>query len=220
MAGEDMGFVSMPWAFRGSNAPAPSQRARALERPLPGPILVRQEGGVAERALTLARAAGEVAAETLWPSRCAVCGALGQVLCEECRKGLPYIDQWRSCPRCGAPFGMHQCTECNTFSLRGLGREKVPYAGCVSAVAFDGASARIVRLRKDAGDRALARPMAFAIACAVPPGWLSGLQVTYVPSTKQALRKRGFCHARELAEEVAELLGIPCATLLSVPRSS
>ena len=162
----------------------------------------------------LALAAGEVAAETLWPSRCAVCGALGPALCEACRRALPYLDLWRACPRCGAPFGMHQCTECNTYSLRSLGVDALAFDGCVSACAFDERTARIVRLHKDAGERSLARPMAYAIACAVPPAWVAGAQVAFVPSTRRAVRERGFCHGSELATEVAGLLGLACADLL------
>ena len=164
-----------------------------------------------------ARAASEVAAETLWPTRCAACGSLGNVLCESCRADLPYIDQWKACPVCGAPFGLLQCTECNTYSLKEHGRSHVPYTQCVSAVLFAGSSPAIARTRKDGGERRLAGPMAYAIACAIPPSWVTpGSIVTFVPSTRRAARERGFCHAHELALEVARYLALPCEKLLRV----
>lgn len=49
--------------------------------------------------------AAEALAETVWPTRCAVCDAPGEPLCEHCRTALRYVDWWRACPRCGAPFG-------------------------------------------------------------------------------------------------------------------
>ncbi|MEG0324645.1 MAG: double zinc ribbon domain-containing protein, partial [Raoultibacter sp.] len=75
--------------------------------------------------------------ETLWPTRCAVCDTLGTVLCDRCRQRLPYIDYWRSCPRCGAPFGFTQCTECNPVMLTGLPDHTLPYASCRSPFSFD-----------------------------------------------------------------------------------
>lgn len=170
---------------------------------------------LAEHARAFAQVAGEVVAETLWPTRCAVCGTAGDVLCESCRSALPYLDYWRACPDCGAPFGMHQCTECNTFSLHGLGRSRLGYEGCVSAVAFADDTARIIRMRKDQGERRLARSMAFAIACAIPPAWMQDVVVSYVPSTRRALRERGFCHGRELAGAVADLLDVRLTGLLA-----
>lgn len=205
---------------------APSIRApnaRSLKAHVPkrrAPKTQQRQHSVMQKAGIYARAAGEVVAETLWPARCAVCGKLGNVLCESCRSALPYIDQWRACPRCGAPYGMYQCTECNTFNLQSLNRQHLAFAGCVSAVAFTAETARIARTRKDLGDRGLALPMAFAIACAVPPAWMESLQVTYVPSTQRALRERGFCHGKDLAEEVARLLHLPCRGLLAVRKTT
>lgn len=178
------------------------------------------DAGWKNRCRTLLHDAGEVVGETLWPSRCALCGKLGMSLCQRCQEALPYLDLWRACPRCGAPFGMHQCCECNSYSLRTLGRSRLPYAGCVSAVAFGKESARIVRMRKDHGARDLAHPMGFCIACAVPPAWLTGAIVTYVPSTVRARRRRGFCHAAELAEATAGFLRLQVRSLLSVGKAS
>ena len=116
-----------------------------------------------------ALAAAVCLAETVWPTRCVICERLGSVLCERCRRALPYIDQWMACPRCGAPYGMRQCTECNRLSLRDTGFDDLPFEAGVSAAVFSSAVARIVRTHKDGGERRLARDMAYAMACAIPP---------------------------------------------------
>jgi predicted amidophosphoribosyltransferase len=167
-----------------------------------------------------AHAAGQVMLETLWPTRCAVCDAPGEVLCESCRRAFPFIDQWQSCPLCGAPYGSMQCTECNPFSLRDTGWSRFPFSCCVSAVSFTDATARIVRLHKDAGERRLAACMAYSIACAIPPGWIvDGSVVSFVPASETARRRRGFDHAQSIAFETAAYVGLPCEKLLTAPRS-
>ena len=57
--------------------------------------------------------------------------------------------------------------------MEGTGFAKPPFEGCVSAVLFDDAAARIVRLNKDAGERRLADWMAYYIASALPPEWVT-----------------------------------------------
>ncbi|MEO2484083.1 double zinc ribbon domain-containing protein, partial [Eggerthella lenta] len=96
------------------------------------------------------RGAAEAIAETLWPTRCAVCDTPGEVLCAPCSLNLSHIDWWRACPRCGAPFGRVQCSECNDVLMSVAGRDEPPFDACTSAVAFDDAAARIVRTWKDA----------------------------------------------------------------------
>ncbi|MDD6729449.1 MAG: double zinc ribbon domain-containing protein [Eggerthellaceae bacterium] len=162
---------------------------------------------------------GEIAAETFWPTRCAVCGSPGGVLCARCRRALAFIDQWRACPRCGAPWGVRECTECNALSMEGTGFARPPFDGCVSAVLFDDAAAHIVRLNKDEGERRLADWMAFFIASAMPPEWLAGSCVTYIPDSAKALLRRGYDHGRELGLATARLLELPLVDALAQPRA-
>lgn len=160
----------------------------------------------------------ETIAETVWPTRCAVCDIPGEVLCDACRLALPYVDWWRACPRCGAPFGQVQCSECNTVMLAAQGRDRPPYDGCASAVVYDDAVARIVRTWKDAGERRLAATMADRMVLFVPPVWLADNPVVVpIPATATALRRRGFDHGAELAGEVAVRLGLKTASLFARP---
>ncbi len=167
-----------------------------------------------------AHGTAEAMAETLWPTRCAVCDAPGEVLCDACRLQLSYLDWWRACPCCGAPYGRVQCSECNAVMLAAAGRDALPHNGCASAVTYDDAAARIVRTWKDAGERRLARIMANLMAPVVPPAWLAETPlVTPVPATSAARSRRGFDHGTELSQAVAECLGLQTATLLARPRS-
>ena len=166
------------------------------------------------------KAGGEALAETLWPTRCAICDTPGDVLCPPCERRLSLIDWWRACPRCGAPFGRVQCCECNEMMLEELGLEELPYDGMASAVAFDDGASTVVRTWKDAGERRLARKMARIMAPQVPPEWFwDNPLVTCVPATLAAKQRRGFDHASELADELAASLDLRRADLLARPRT-
>ena len=171
-----------------------------------------------EKATRILRFASEIAAETLWPTRCALCDMPGAVLCARCAANLAYVDWWRACRRCGAPFGLVQCDACNPVTLGRIGREGWPFAGCASAVSFDDAAGRLVRTFKDQGEQRLAANMAAAMTRTLPPGWRFDA-VTFVPATLPAFRHRGFDHAELVAREVACRLQMPCMPSLERPRT-
>ena len=166
----------------------------------------------------VARFAVEVAAETLWPTRCALCDVGGAVLCDRCARDLPFVDWWRACHRCGAPFGSVQCDLCNPVALARIGRDELPFAACASAVLFDESTGRVVRVFKDQGEQRLSETMASAMVRMVPPSW-SFDAVTFVPATLAAVRYRGFDHAGLIANDVAEKLGMPCVETLARPKT-
>lgn len=161
----------------------------------------------------------ETAAETLWPTRCAVCDQPGTVLCARCEAALAYIDWWQACPRCGAPLGRTQCTECNDTRLEKAGLPAFPFTGGASAVVLNEAARRIVTTFKDLGEQRLALPMARVMTRYVPPAW-KHTAVTFIPATASAVRRRNFDHAELLAREVARLLHVPCLSLFERPRSN
>ena len=169
----------------------------------------------------LVHAAAAVVQETLWTTRCAICDAPGALLCADCALALPFIDANRACPRCGAPFGAVQCTECNRTLLAQAGREGLPLDGMGSALALDDAARRLVTTYKDRGERRLAGAIGALIARVVPPRWLQpSTVVTFVPATAAARARRGFDHAELLAQAVADQLGIACLPLLDRPHSA
>lgn len=164
------------------------------------------------------RFAGEVVAETLWPTRCALCDAPGKVLCDACERALPFLDWWRACPQCGSAFGWVQCDLCNPVALGRIGRERLPYSGCACATAFDDATGRIVRVYKDQGERRLASVLAARMARVVPPAWAYD-DITFVPATKAAFRRRGFDHCELLARALAGELRADCVCSLDRPSA-
>ena len=165
----------------------------------------------------MARAVGEIVAETLWPTRCALCDAPGAVLCPACAAQLPAIDWWRACPRCGSAFGAVQCDLCNPVSLARIGRAELPFRVCASAVAFTEDTGQLVRIFKDQGEQRLARVMAWYMAKMVAPSWRFEA-ITFVPATLAAFRHRGFDHCELLARELAAQLDVPFAPALARPR--
>ena len=171
-----------------------------------------------ERLEGLLREASAVAAETLWPTRCAVCDVPGSVLCPSCENDLEPIDLWRACPRCGAPFGLAQCTECNAVALARFGRTSLPFLACASAVHYSEGASAVVRTYKDQGEVRLARVMAKHMQRVIDPAWEIDC-ITYVPASTAARRRRGFDHAEVLAKALAERLGGTCLSTLKPPKS-
>lgn len=164
--------------------------------------------------------AADVAAETIWPTRCAVCDVPGELLCADCARKLPSIDQCLACPTCGAPYGRVQCTECNATVLAAANLSRFPLDGLTSTFIADDATRRIVKTYKDQGERRLARMIAKSIAVCVPPAWLAQPSaLTFVPDTRASMKRRGFDHAHELASLTADMLGCDCLGLLERPTS-
>lgn len=167
----------------------------------------------------LRQRAFEVMAETLWPTRCALCDRPGAVLCARCRRALPFIDATAACPRCGAPHGRVQCTECTPVVLAPFGYEEPPYRQAASALLLTASARRLITVYKDQGERALARPLAALMARYAPPAWLTGAPaLAYVPATAAARRRRGFDHGELLARELSWLLQVDFAPLLATPH--
>lgn len=158
-------------------------------------------------------------AETLWPTRCALCDAPGAVLCDRCRRALPYIDVLDACPRCGAPFGRVQCTECNPLMTRAAGHGVLPCTAMASALSLTEEARRLVTVYKDQGEQRLACDLAALMARYVPPRWLHPAPtVAFVPATATARRRRGFDHGELLARELSRELGLAWIPLLAAPH--
>ena len=168
----------------------------------------------------IAELVGDVMAETLWPTRCAVCDMPGQLLCEACARRLTAIDACLACPTCGAPFGRIQCTECNTLMLRTLGHDRIPFDTMSFALVADHGAQRIVKAYKDQGERRLVTQIAQRCVPLIGPDRCrEGCAITFVPDSLDAQRRRGFDHGRELACRIADEAGLDCLGLLMPPQS-
>lgn len=175
----------------------------------------------------LAHDAREALEELLWPTRCVGCEQPGELLCDECRSLLPWVEQRLACPRCGAPFGFLTCTDCE--GEWELDDAPVPRA-LVAALGFEGTPARMVTNLKDAHELRLAPVMAAAMLCALEEAsaWpaADGLPrydpeavdgVCFVPATTRAYARRGFDHMGLVARELCAQEGLPLADVLVRP---
>lgn len=157
--------------------------------------------------------------ETLWPTRCAICESPGEVLCTPCCNKLSYLDWWRACPQCGAPFGRVQCSECNDIMLKSACRDTFALNGHISALTLDEGASRLVRTWKDGGERRIGQVMATLMARCMNPAWLARNPVVItLPASQSARHRRGFDHGEELAGLVATALALPHLSVLSSPK--
>ena len=190
-----------------------------------------------------------IIAETLWPTRCALCDRQGQLLCEACAHMLDFIDYWQACPVCGAPWGRIQCDHCATARIlaqRGktarLTNQLGPMPGtrdlaswrtlpqaapeeesrlCLASLRYTEKTATLIKTFKDKGEQRLAPILAGFLIRTAPPSWRTWAEcVTYITATKSARRRRGFDHMELVAREVANVWGLPCLRLLAEPRAN
>ena len=170
----------------------------------------------------VARKAADIALETLWPTRCAVCDLAGEsVICTKCEDALFPIDLCLACPICGAPYGRIQCTECNEVMLNGAGISSIPMEKMSHALVLDEAARRIVSIYKDSDERRLCGFIAERMSRYVDPEIIRrGYAIAFIPDSKEALKRRGFDHSEEIATELSRIVGLECARLFERPRSA
>lgn len=149
----------------------------------------------------------ESLAELIAPTRCAGCDLPGTLLCEACLELARAIDRDHSCPRCGAPYGALVCTECwnSVFA----------FERAVAVGELGHPLARAIVLHKDAAERRLGSVLGELLAPLVWKEWGQWAEaITWVPPTPAALARRGFDHAKEIAEPLAEVCDTPLTALL------
>ncbi|MDR2672561.1 MAG: double zinc ribbon domain-containing protein [Coriobacteriales bacterium] len=149
--------------------------------------------------------------ELVWPTRCAGCEAPGELLCPECRDSLLHIDHTTACPRCGAPYGRTICTECYAAS----GKQLFSFSQAVCALEMEAISGRMIVLYKDRNERRLADYYANLLFAAIPAVWFTWADcLSWIPSDKRSVRRRGFDSMRPIATRLAALGKVPPVALL------
>ncbi len=182
----------------------------------------RKRKSVFRRALALGI---DVAAETLWPTRCAICDKPGEVICEACEEKIRYIDVLHACPICGSPYGAIQCSECNEVAMNAQGLDSFPFTRIASAVHIDDDTKRLVTLFKDHDEHRLASMLAETMCRYIDPSWYKDaekhdeLTITYIPSTKEALRRRGFDHMEKISMLIAANTELDLIDVFERPNS-
>lgn len=145
----------------------------------------------------LARAT-KLAADLLFPPRCALCGRDGMLLCDACVADLPHAGGAR-CDRCWMPSSVPTCRHCSDAPPA--------FASLRSAFVMDAGARRLVHELKYEGLTSLAEPMA-GVLCErlqLPPADL----VVPVPLHASRERSRGYNQAALLARNIARAAGLP-----------
>jgi len=147
--------------------------------------------------------------EFLFPTRCVVCGAAGELACSACRTltrlGPPL------CACCGAPtaWPVSRCSECSS--------RRLAFTSARAAVAYAGPTRPLVRAWKGRGVRPLVTEAADLVAECVPRP--AADVITYIPPDGDRSVKRGHKPAKDLAAALGERWGLPIACLLTRTRA-
>lgn len=159
--------------------------------------------------------------EVLWPTRCAICERQGELLCKECKQKLQLIDSCKACKICGSPYAKNQCTECNDVMLKSAQLTTFPYKQMRSVVALNDDALKIIKVYKDGFERRLAVPISLMMSRYVEPSWIDkNAIITYIPSTLEAINKRGFGHMQEIATLIGQICKLDVVNVFSRPKSS
>lgn len=167
----------------------------------------------------------DIAEETIWPTRCCLCDKAGFLLCPNCISKLKFIDNNKMCKKCGEPYGKIQCCLCSPISKNLSDYEKENfnnnYELCKSVCLLNEDSGRLITLYKDAGERRLSYVMAYFMNNIISKRWINkDIALSYIPSTEEALKKRGFDHAQLLAQNLSNVSNIPLINIFERPKSS
>jgi ComF family protein len=121
-----------------------------------------------------------------------------ELLCPECRRGLPWLDRSELCPRCALP---RPCAPCPA-------RESA-FDRAYAPLAHAGPARRLVAALKFRGAVPVADLMAAQMTNATPTGALAGAVIVPVPTDPKRARRRGFDHTLFLAHSLARRTGLP-----------
>ena len=144
------------------------------------------------------------------PPHCVACGTYGFWVCDDCRGSLIRL-RAPLCARCGAPtaWPVSRCVECS-------GR-RLAFASARAAVAYTGATRKIVAAWKQRGLRRVASLAAELVAQEVPRP--AADVITYIPPDGDRSLKRGHHPAERLARALALEWGLEVRPLVARTRA-
>lgn len=169
----------------------------------------------------------DIMTEALWPTRCAICDEPGYVVCSDCAHRIHYIDILSSCPKCGSPYGSIQCSECNEVAIGAIGSGSFPFNKLASAVHIDEDTKRLITVYKDHDEHRLAPMIARTMVRYIDPSWVESrertederLCITFIPSTVEALNRRGFDHMERVSALISSYTHLPIVRAFERPKS-
>ena len=154
--------------------------------------------------------------EVVVPPLCAGCNKQGAYVCDECERSILWIDPYRACRMCGAPYGRLTCTCC---------KHESELVGVICACGSGEVSLKIVKTYKNGPEINLAPFIASAIVVALEIADLEGVLcvglddidgICYIPARFSAVVKRGFDHMELVCQIASKLLNIPSVDCLYV----
>jgi len=147
--------------------------------------------------------------ETVWPTRCASCGRIGAVACNDCLKLLTPLSPLR-CPGCQRPSrGGRSCSAC---------RSRTFIDRAVAATAFTDTAEAFIHSLKYRGVRALCGPLSLRLCDIIHTQqetqaiFATNPTVIPVPLHAIRLRERGFNQAELIAQHIARITAMPLDT--------
>ncbi len=143
-----------------------------------------------------ARRLTDAVLDLLFPPRCVACRRMGSLLCGACIAAFEPVGAF-VCPVCGEIQA--QADLCPRCRAQPRGFESV-----ISPFRFSGTLRQALHALKYEGRRAVAAPLAHALAAAVPAP-ASGEVLCPVPLHPARERARGFNQSRLLADEMARI---------------
>ena len=142
---------------------------------------------------------GRLAADLVFPPRCAICGAGGPFLCDSCESRLEKTVGSR-CPVCWRPLAGSHCEKCAT--------QRPAFDGLRSVYLFNRGARELVLALKYRHESAVAEPMAGLLARFLIDNPLSVDLIVPVPLSKRRERMRGYNQSALLARGLSRQLGI------------
>nr|WP_298724418.1 ComF family protein [uncultured Steroidobacter sp.] len=156
-----------------------------------------------------------VAANGLWPPRCALCGQSGQQkldLCAGCQADLPLNDN--ACEHCAEPLPVH-----SSLALCGRCLQRPPvFDACVAPFRYAFPVDRMIQALKYRRELVHGRVLGQLLAQHLSRRQTRPELVIPVPLGLARYRERGFNQARELALPVCKALGLTLNSQLIVRR--
>lgn len=153
---------------------------------------------IGEYFLRLIREAGMGLLELVFPDFCLGCGRRGELLCEDCLKGIEPIKN--PCQLCGAPQEGPICYYCRDLNLH--------FDGARAGGLYTGILRDMLLAFKFKGKVKMAEKLWSMMVRAIPPYWRIDCVVA-VPPHKRSLRGRGISSSLLLGAGVAYSLSLP-----------
>lgn len=161
----------------------------------------------------------EASKENLWPTRCVLCDTPGYELCPKCIGKIFFIDQWSACNKCGEPFAINQCCGC-TQANNSEHKIKRFFEESISCTILNENSGRIIAIYKDVGEIRLSMLMSYFMDKTIPNYWKTPKScLTFIPSSKEAIRRRGFDHCKILCDNLSKITKLPVIDIFNAPQS-